>query len=351
MKKKIFCKCGNVPLLVCGFILLSLVSTAAIYPAEESQEKPAVENIGAKDLRIIAGYEISAASSASGAAKEFVDLYLSWPLPVGFNKEIMKGGVKIKPWRLWGNFRLTSLPQQNDKNSGVINSEYFSEMPDLNINKISQAGEFLVGLDYTLGVFSQDKEGQKFTFGFIVALGASTVKDPKTESIQIYNISDRFKARYPGYDYTDNTKYVAFAAQDRNRFYHQYYLGIRFKSLDTKNGISIPIFQFDASYGINDAASGGHGNFFKKAVFQVNGFINMEIFKIPVYFFGSMVLNVNKEKVQLPLFLDPAPDGVTLTSPELLIVSKDDNDRDFYRIGVGVNVFKLLAKIYGNGNQ
>lgn len=353
MKKKNFFKICHVAFFMWSFIFLSLLSDISIYPQEKSQtqETTSEENINytrSEDLRLIGGYEISAASSAPGTAKEFIDLYFNWVLPLGFNKEMIKDKVKIKPWRLWSNLRLTALPQQNIENIGTIDGTYLSNKSSFNLNKICQACEFLVGCDYTVGFFSQKNEGPKLSLGFIAAFGASTMINSKNEFVPIYNISGQFKARYPGSGFTDNTKYVAFADLETNRFYHQYYLGIRLKAFNLKKGILIPKAQFDASYGVNDAASGGHGNFFYKSVLQFNGFINVEIVKIPVYFFGAVVLNMKKRSVQIPLFLDAAPEEVTLTSPEVLIIAKSENDLDFFRIGVGMNIFNLFAKIRSN---
>lgn len=325
----------------CAFYKLSLKIKKKI-----KTEKEESEYVASETFRLISGYELTKASSAAKEEKAFIDLYLSQPLPLGFNK-------KKKRWRVWGNARLTSVPQTNDKNIGTLGStNYFGGVEKLKLNQITHAAEFLVGLDITLCKLKEDRtdktDNSVWTLGIILATGGITPITPEKDLIPIFKISDDFKEQYPDEEFTDETEYVAFIPPTRNRFYHQYYVGIRFKTHynknNYKNGNVPPPAIFDVAWGLNDAASAGKGHLFKKPVFRFDGFMPFNIGGLHMYLFGTVILNTTKETVEMPQFLEPAPDGTTLHDPNLKKLPLPENDRDYYRIGIGVDLSSLLKK-------
>lgn len=336
----------------CTIYKLSLKIKKKIKTEEKEWEYAASET-----FRLISGYELTKASSADKEEKAFIDLYLSQPLPVGFNK-------KKKRWRVWGNARLTSVPQTNDKNIGIVGStNYFGGIETLKLNQITHAAEFLVGLDIRLCKLKEfrtdetddhikektDKTDDRIlTLGIILAAGGITPITPDKDSIPIFKISEGFKKQYPDEEFTDETKYVAFIPPTRNRFYHQYYVGIRLKTYYNKNNYKNdnvpPPAMFDVAWGLNDAASAGKGHFFKRPVVRLDGFMPFRIGGLHMYLFGTVVLNTTKETVEMPQFLEPAPDGTTLHDPNLKKLQLPENDRDYYRIGIGVDLSSLLQK-------
>jgi hypothetical protein len=303
-------------------------------------------NLGeAERLRSVGGYEFSRASSANGIQRGFLDAYFSQPLPTwkSVNKQNKKLGMR--PVRVWGNIRLTSVPQQNQKNLGAFSTEFFGVLTNLRLNQISQAAEFLVGLDWTW--WWVDGGEYRYTIGLMMAAGAITPIGTSRDAIEIYFISDQLKEKYSNLDWAalGNKEFVAFVPQERTRFYHQFYIGLRFKTYHLKQYKGKLMFPaiFDVTYGLNDAASACKGHFFRKAVFRFDGFLPFRLLDFPLYIFLTVLINTSKGRIGTPLFLDPAPEdiNVTPTSPELFTLSVPPNDRDFYRFGIGINLTEL----------
>jgi len=301
-----------------------------------------------ENLRMISGYEISRASSSSGGEKGFIELYLSQPLPIFFNKQTPIH--KTRPFRAWGNVRLTSIAQQNTKNIGTASSDYFSDLSDLKLNQMSQAAEFLVGLECNLWTIKSANKMYTYTLGLIAAAGGSTpLESEKDPQLVIYNMptsdvqKNELKNRYLCTDDDFNGKnYISFAPEDRDRFYRQYYFGIRLKTYTNEAGISSLPAIFDATFGINDAASGGGGRFFNKAVFRLDGFLPFKILDVPIYIFGTVLLNTSKETIRKPLILGAPLQQKPTNSNEILIITEPANNRDFFKIGIGVDLYKVF---------
>jgi hypothetical protein len=307
-------------------------------------------------LRAVGGYQYSESSSAKGETNGFFDLYLSTVMPglKGFNKRSAK--LEMKPWRLWINLRLTSVPQQNEKNIGALGPEYFSDLSKLKFNEIASAAEFMFGLDITLWRTDKIVNNGHVTLGLLFAAGAITNIKPTSDEVKTFKISDEVKERYPDENY-DNIEYVAFVPQDVNRFYRQYYAGFRVKVYTHENGndkgkTTFPAM-FDATWGLNDAVSGRKGDFFRKPVFRFDLFFPFKIIDIPMYFFGTLIVNADKESIDMPLFLEPTTeeDEVKPWSPNLLKIAVPENDRDYYRIGLGIDLSALLKKKNGKDKK
>ncbi|PYS44546.1 MAG: hypothetical protein DMF71_03260 [Acidobacteria bacterium] len=69
------------------------------------------------------------------------------------------------------------------------------------------------------------------------------------------------------------------------------------------------------------------------------------------YIFGSANLKVGGPKYAgTPFILDPADNTVKLTDANVVITSRQLN-RDFYRIGFGVDLIKLFNPKSGDGKK
>lgn len=307
--------------------------------------KPKIDFSQSENLRMITGFEISRASCTTGGEKAFVDLYLSQPLPIFSSKKTRIH--RTSPFKVWGNVRLTSIAQQNSKSIGTASSDYFSGLSDLKLNQMSQAAEFLVGLEFDL--WRIKSANQMYTLGLIAAAGGSTpLASEKDPQLVVYAMppietQNELKKRYTCTDDDFKGKnYVSFVPEDRDRFYRQYYFGIRLKTYMNEAGISSLPAMLDTTFGINDAASGGGGRFFKKAVFRIDGFLPFKILDVPIYIFGTVVLNNSDETIRKPLILGaPVPEKPS-NSNEILILTEPANNRDFFKIGIGVDLYKIF---------
>jgi hypothetical protein len=85
------------------------------------------------DARVIAGFEQSAAASASPVQKVFADLYFAQPLS--------------SRMRVWGDLRLSSMPQQINSTAVTLPADVVKAVATMPLNRIARSGEFLVGVE------------------------------------------------------------------------------------------------------------------------------------------------------------------------------------------------------------
>lgn len=167
----------------------------------------------------------------------------------------------------------------------------------------------------------------------------------------------------PGVSATGCTSNVAFVPKDRRRFYYQDFFGLRLKTYyfktagssgqfsglcNTANaGQLCPIFPgtFDITVGQNSAYTGG----------QVRGWLlrTEAFYPLPFYpaihvFFTAWV-NVAGQRITTapatPLLLNSASSSVTPTSPGVEVVTTPLLNRDYYRIGLGLDLVQFIKKL------
>jgi len=156
---------------------------------------------------------------------------------------------------------------------------------------------------------------------------------------------------------------------DRDRFFRQYYAGIRlkthyFQNCDTNNAVTEAMKKFDVhclndygsierlrqvnrfpamldiAVGQNESVTKGRLN---GALLRVDGFFPLPWEKgQSVYLFGTALMKPRRASINTPLVLAPAPDTTPVPGPNVAIVPIDQIDRDYYRIGVGVDVIGLI---------
>jgi hypothetical protein len=228
---------------------------------------------------------------------------------------------------------------------------------------MTQAAEFLVGLECNIGSLIPTKGAYNYTLGLIAAFGGSTPMVSETNpKLVLFNIPDAPDLReelIERYGCTENDlnnkTYVSFVPEDRENFYRQAYFGIRLKAYSKDGAISDLPALFDAAYGANDAASGGRGRLFtKKSVLRFDGFLPIKVFGVPVYIFGTAFINIHKSPPRKPLILGQPENGTASSNPddqnsgttynpdELLILTECANKRDFFKVGIGIDLYKLF---------
>jgi Putative Ig domain len=103
----------------------------------------------------VIGFEQVGASAAASTQKFFLDLFISRPLPLfqrnwencaeGEDKDCRTLGPKL---RLWGDVKIGSYPQQITSGVGAFASSFATQVAQIKVNQLAQAGEFNVGLEY-----------------------------------------------------------------------------------------------------------------------------------------------------------------------------------------------------------
>jgi len=93
--------------------------------------------------------------------------------------------------------------------------------------------------------------------------------------------------------------------------------------------------------GFNESVTGGriHGG-----VMRLEGFVPIPYAKMTwVYLFGTGLFKPGAHAtIAHPFLLDGAPTGTLLTDPNAVVISTPQADRDYYRVGVGIDFVELV---------
>jgi hypothetical protein len=208
------------------------------------------------------GMEQTAAGSAAPVQKAAMGLYFSEPL---------------RPrWAAWGDLRLTSIPLNVQSTLATLTADASKAATALPLNQLVRSGEFLMGVSYQV-------VGEKNPWSSLSLIASEGAAMP--------------------------------LAPTGNRFYRQYYGGLRVQSTQHSHVV-------DISLGQNEATTGGtlHGT-----VLRVDAFYALPVTGGNVlYLFGTALLRAS-----------PRPDRSTAGV-------------DTYRIGVGVDVVQMLKALRTN---
>ena len=367
------------------------------------------EFAGSQYTRAIVGVEQAGASSASSKTKPFVDFFFNAPLlftgdcgtkPNGklpftsTEQEELKTYNDCRSKRLprlgvWGNVRFATTPDQIAA-IGVLPSNFANTLGNpSNTVDLVQSFDFLVGLEARLftvnGHFVSLIPGlpQKTHFFVAGGGGATNPLNAQRELAQIFKIPapnspqrDDFIARYGTPPSNEPPKeFVGLVPLDRDRFLRQWYAGLRLKTLYCKNSDceeyenSFPAI-VDVMFGQNEAVTGGDLFYVKtdpddptrtlkkrSFVLRFDAFYPFPLQKANfLYFYGTAIMKIGAGgvRIQNPLFLDIAPGDVLITDPRVYIPPVDlqkmfQPSRDYYKIGVGVDLINLINRATGKG--
>jgi len=299
--------------------------------------------------RAIVGFEQSGASSLDSKQKFFFDLFLSTPVP-------FRG--RINPdfgerFRLWGDARITSVPQRITTGVGDLAMNLASAAGNVPVNQIAQAFEFVAGTEFRLTgntdllpSFDRDTRN-KYSLSVIAGFGATTPVNPR-DAAEVFKI----EAGAPGLPVVPpGTQYIAFVPADRDRFYRQYFAGFRIQAYYF-NRFAVPRQRFpgmlDITYGINEYVTGGRA---RGGVFRLDGFFPLPFDGLKfINLFGTAYLRPVRSKITTPLVLEPAP-GTTVPGPNVFVALAPQVNRDYYRIGAGIDFISFVQALKNKGNN
>jgi hypothetical protein len=213
--------------------------------------------------RVMVGLEQTAAGSAAPVQKAAIGLFFSEPLSARLST--------------WGDLRLSSIPVDVQSTLATLPADATKIATSLPLNQLVRSGEFLVGVSYQV-------VGGKSPWSSLSLIASEGAAMP--------------------------------LAPTGNRFYRQYYGGIRVQSTQQRHTV-------DVTLGQNEAITGGtlHGT-----VMRIDGF-----YALPVtggnflYLFGTAMVRAS-----------PRPPSI------------GDAGVDTYRIGVGVDVIQMLKALRTN---
>jgi len=297
--------------------------------------------------RAIFGVDQSAAASAKPEQKLFLEFNLTAPL---FGKK--DSPIKAPVW-LWLNPRITSLPKQLTGSVAEFSTaaNFSAPFTSGKVNDIVQGFEFLGGLEVKTSPLTEPIASGfggptkvRFGLSLVFAAGMSTPFGEQQIGPQFFKVNDSIVAAFPG---AKDKDFIAFVSADRNRFFRQYYGGLRLKSYYVKNNSEEleNIFPgiIDVTFGQNENVTGGtlHGG-----IARIDGIYPLPFirgkYQGSIYVFGSVLMKLSKPKLTDPIILQPPDKAPDFPAKNVFSQQVPPRDADHYRIGVGVDLMRLL---------
>ncbi|HEV2289724.1 MAG TPA: hypothetical protein VGR81_12300 [Candidatus Acidoferrales bacterium] len=298
---------------------------------------------------MIAGYEQAAYSSQGLNGNAFVDLFYQSPSWHG--------------WYGWGNVRLLGAPQPSTQGIAGSFANPQGQIATQSYSTVGQAMDFMIGPEYRLG-----KPGSHWAaileFGATTPLSSQstplTFVVPPAGTIECSTLVSRFSPQN-GYNpglmasttsgtclqggYTD----IAFANQDRSNFLVKYAGGLRStlkmpcQTGSAQNPCSDSYALLDMTLGQDETVSGGSP---RGVVFKLDGELPLPVFSSSwLYLFGSVYMRVLDDVQLSPLVLQVPTTPVTVPSPSVFILPLRQPNRDYFRIGIGLNLSQVFCKM------
>ncbi len=298
--------------------------------------------------RAIVGFEQSGAAAAKSDQNYFFDVFVSNSFP--FKQKINPDfGERL---RLWGDFRIASVPQlpTSDLTVGGLVTGFATQVSGLKVREAAHVFEFLGGFEYRLTgnnalLPSFDRATkQKFSISLIGAFGSTTPLD-SAENKTTYKVF----ADAPGLPPEAKGKeFITFVRPDRDRFFRQYYAGVRVQTFFF-SPFNIPTqrfpAQFDLTIGQNEFVTGGR---FRGPVIRMEGFFPLPYERLKfINLFATAMMKPGHSNVGTPLILQPAPADTIVLASNVLVYALPQPNRDYYRIGFGIDIVSFMQKFKG----
>ncbi|HEU4836768.1 MAG TPA: hypothetical protein VFS90_20205 [Pyrinomonadaceae bacterium] len=344
------------------------------------------------NTRVVVGMEQVGASSAESETKPFLDFFFTNSILFdtlkrkGLKAETINGkkvwvpyeaiavGPDEKPIRVprfgtWGLIRFSTTPQQI-AGASVFPSNFVNQVTDPSeVVDLVQSFDFIAGVEGR--VFSANGwnwtlvPGIKQQSRFYLTFGAGAISplNPTRTSAQIFKIPGEDSPQRADFvkrfgEPPENKTYVGFVPLERDRFFRQYYLGFRLKSHFCENSEctrfknSFPSV-VDLAFGQNEAVTGGtfRQDGKRSWVVRLDAFYPFPLRAANfLYLYGSAVFKIGQggPRIDVPLFLDTAPGEIQITNDTVFIPPPEQQpsrlNRDYYKIGVGVNLTDLFNR-------
>jgi hypothetical protein len=301
---------------------------------------------GGAMLRTIVGFEQAGVSAAKSKQDFFFDLLYDRPLAFGVDPDL---GPAL---RSWGNLRISSVPQQITTDVATFAATFAQQVGQLKVNQAAQAFEFLGGVQYRLfashGAYaSTDPQNDAQTHtrvsaSAILGGGVVTPLSPQ-DSVQIFDVPSNQPNFFTQFPQAVGKQFVAFTLPDRNRFFREAYGGFRIMThfLGDTSRTRFPE-TFDLTYGFNEAITGGR---IRGGVMRLEGFVPIPYSKASwIYLFGTGMFKPGaRATISNPFLLAAAPTGTLPTDPNAVVITTPQADRDYYRVGIGIDFVTLIA--------
>jgi len=194
---------------------------------------------------------------------------------------------------------------------------------------------------------------QKFSLSLIASGGFVTPTSP-SQTVKTFKISDQFRSDYNrqvGDGRLDGKDFVAFVQQDRDRFFRQYYAGFRMQTFFF-NQRNVPLqrfpSQFDLQYGINEYVTGGRA---RGGVVRLDAYFPLPYENLMfINFFGTAIVRPVRSSMKAPILLEEVTTPETRFAPNTVMIPVSQFNRDYYRVGVGIDFVSFMGKLLNRTN-
>jgi hypothetical protein len=297
--------------------------------------------------RAIVGFEQSGAAAAKSDQNFFFDFFISKTFP--FKQKINPDfGERL---RLWGDFRIASVPQTATGDLTIGNfatgTGFATQVAGLKVKDAAQVFEFLGGFEFRLTgnnalLPSFDRATkQKFSISLIGAFGSTTPLNP-LENMTTFKVFPDAPGLPPE---AKGKEFITFVRVDRDRFFRQYYAGLRVQTFFfSPHNIPTQRFpaQFDVTIGQNEFVTGGR---FRGPVLRMEGFFPLPYERLKfINLFATAMMKPGRTKIGTPLVLEPAPEGTTVPASNVLLFALPQPNRDYYRVGFGIDFISFVQR-------
>jgi hypothetical protein len=283
---------------------------------------------------------------------------------------------------IWLNPRITSLPQTtSDLLTNVASSTpSFNSLAKANFNQVVQGLEVMGGTEWVLNTPGAGVPfgGASLSTSIFVSAGFITPFSTTTSNSTEFNLPPTLTttqinkvfngAPPPNLSICPSmqaptaavpcTNVVAYVPPDRTRFYYQYYTGIRLKTYffsdgsdseygglcaGRKDGDICPIFPGITEIGVgqNSAVSGGE---LRGWVLRTDANYALPFMPSLHLFFSSWIHLGGHNVTTTPVILDNTSPPVALTALGVATVPVEASNRDYYRLGMGIDLVALIKK-------
>lgn len=279
-------------------------------------------------LRALIGFEQVGASGSSSGRNFFFDLFLSRPA--------------VSPRvRWWGDVKVASFPQQANTQLVQFTQQFTASFGSLAVNQLAESAEFVTGPEF---VIKQETHSTLTLFAGGGAIGPNNPSDAGT----VFEVPDANSPQYATLTrqvgaIPSGTNYIAFLPESGSRFSREWQAGVR---LYTSHGQASPPGSVEFSIGQNEFVTNGHlsglvGRVAATHPFTVKG--------VTIYLFGEATMAYQRSQFTTPLLLAPALENsspVPITNRGVYVVTVPANQRDTYRIGVGVDLISAIRALF-----
>jgi len=291
------------------------------------------------------------AASAERNFNVFFDLFISKTLPWRQTIHPDFG----ESWRVWAATRFLSAPQSGEATIGTSVNGFATTVTGLKVKDAVRVFDFLGGIEARLFgnsalLPSFDRQTkQKFSLSFIASLGFTTPDDQRLNIFKFNVPNDPSNLPAEIKVAIKDKNFVAFVPFDRDRFFRQYYAGLRMQTFFfNQHNIPLQRFpaQFDFTVGQNEYVTGG---LLRGPIFRVDSYFPLPYDGLKfINLYGTAFLRPAHVKTGTPLLLQPVdgnPQTNFVPDKNTGLVPVRQFDRDYYKIGVGIDFLSLLQMI------